>query len=232
GRRDQRRLTADFLPHTPGRTITYDLTQPSPLGGKPRIMRVLFEQKDRGVVETITTHVGTLQAASLFDPEEKNGGWIKSGVVRKVRLPGPSLRHRVGGGFVYVGTYDTRRSNEAELVWQPALKIGARTGETWSWSRDNARHEYTVAKFDTYQGQPSVLVRETITLGKDPHHPGQIEHLYVKGVGEVERREVLHLTSKEQRPVSELKLVQDARPLPDATAPKPAEASAPAATPG
>jgi hypothetical protein len=231
GRRDVRRLVADFLPHTPGRSLTYDLTQPSPLGGKPRVMRMIFEQKERGVVETVTTHVGTLRGASLFDPEEKNGAWTKSGSVRKVRLPGPSLRHRVGGGFVYVGTYESQRANESELVWQPALKLGARTGETWSWSRANTQHEYTLVKFDTYHGQPSAIVRETITMGKDPHHPGEIEHVYVKGVGEVERREVQRLTSKEQRLVSELKLVDEPRPAPDPKQARPGEAGGRVATP-
>jgi hypothetical protein len=192
---------------------------------------MLFEQKENGVVETVTTHAGTLRSASLFDPEEKTGAWIKSGSVRKVRLPGPSLRHRVGGGYIYVGTYESQRANESELVWQPALKLGARTGETWNWSRANAHHEYTLVKFDTFHGQPSAVVRETITLGKDPHHPGQIEHVYVKGVGEVERHEVLRLTSKEQRLVSELKLVDEPRPAPDPASAKPGEANSRATTP-
>jgi hypothetical protein len=221
GRRDLRRLTADFLPHTPGRSLTYDLTQPSPLGAKPRVLRMIFEQKEHGVVETVTTHVGTLRTTSLFDPEEKFGAWTKSGSVRKVRLPGPSLRHRVGGGFVYVGTYESQRANESELVWQPALKLGARAGDTWSWSRANTQHQYTLVKFDTYHGQPSAVVRETITMGKDPHHPGEIEHMYVKGVGEVERREVQRLTSKEQRLVSELKLVDEPRPASNPAPAKP-----------
>jgi hypothetical protein len=226
GRRDLRRLTAEFLPHTPGHSLTYDVAQPTSPDGKPRVVRMIFEQKEGGVVETVTTHVGRLKGASLFDPEEKNGAWIKSGAVRKVRLPGPSLKHRLGGGYVYVGTYESQRPNESQLVWRPALKIGARTGETWNWSENNTLHEYALTKFDTYQGQPSAVVRETIRVGKDPHHPGQIEHVYVKGVGEVERREVQRLTANEQRVVTELRLVDEPRPAADPKTAKPREPGA------
>jgi hypothetical protein len=213
GRRDPRRLTADFLPHAQGQTVTYDIAQTSLLGGRPRVVRMLFEQKDDGVIETITTHVGSLRAPSLFDPTERPGAWLTGGTVRKVRLAGPSLHHRIGGGYVYLGTTEQQAKERApETVWEPALKLGARSGETWTWSHGGLLHDYKLVKFDRYQGQPSAVIHENVATGKDPHHPNEIEHIYVKGVGEVERREYQRLSAKERRLIAERRLVDEPRP--------------------
>jgi hypothetical protein len=98
------------------------------------------------------------------------------------------------------------------LLFEPVLKVGAKAGATWRWSQADRTHEYKLVKFDSYQGQPSAIIHESIAAGKDPHHPTEIEHIYVKGVGEVERREYQRLTAKERRLIAERRLVDEPRP--------------------
>jgi hypothetical protein len=213
GRRDPRRLTADYLPHTPGRDLTYDVGQLARQDGRMQVARMLFEEKEGGLVETVTTHVGILRNGSLFDPAEREGKWINSAVARKAKLPGPKYRHRIIGGFVEIGHYEPVKDGQAtQLQFEPALKVGARAGATWQRSQADRTHEYKLIKFDSYQGQPSAVIHESIAAGKDPHHPIEIEHIYVKGVGEVEHHEYQRLTAKERRIIGERRLLDEPRP--------------------
>lgn len=212
GRRDPRRLTADFLPHTPGHALTYDLLQAPPLSGKPVVTRQLCAQKEGGLTETVVTHVGNLRGASLFDPGEAKGKWVTYPGARKLQQPGPASYHRLFGGFVQVGAVITNKDGQPESVWEPALKLGARAGESWKWTYANVVHEYTLVKFDTHEGQPSAVIQEVITPQADPHHPFEVRHVYAQGIGEVERREWLRVTQQDKQLLAERRLVEAPRP--------------------
>jgi hypothetical protein len=220
GNRFTHRLSADYLPHAPGRTLTYDVAQHPATGGRPQAARLRFELKENGLVETVTTHIGYLRS-SLFEPGE-GGKWTSSAGARKVKLPGPKFRLRVFGGYVQLGQFDTGQAGADNQFYEPVLKLGARVGESWRWSHANAVHEYKIVKFDHYQAQPSVIVEETVAGGQDPHHPTEIQHIYVRGVGEVERRDYLRLTSKERRLLAERKLVDEPRPSSESAPTRPA----------
>jgi predicted negative regulator of RcsB-dependent stress response len=208
GQRTARRLTPDFFPHTPGITLTYDFAQPA-AKSQLQVTRLMFEQHDKGMIETLTTHNAVVKTATLFQPGERDT-WTKNTKAQKVRLPGYVFRHRIQGRFVELGRLESKREGVAsEIVYEPVLKLGTKPGESWTWSNANIVHEYKLAKFDTYQNRPSALIEETVTASADPHHPHEISHLYVSGIGEVERRDYLRVTSKEKQLVSERRLVEE-----------------------
>jgi hypothetical protein len=205
GKRAARRLTPDFFPHIPGRTLTYDVLLASPEGNL-QAYRARVECRDGGLMESIITHTRPWKAANLHDAADRDT-WTKKPGTQKVQQPGPVWHRREDNRFVLVGKSESNKAGTSDLVFEPILKLGIKPGETWSWSQANTSHEYKLVRFDTYKNQPSAIVEETVTSGKDPHHPVEISHVYVRGVGEVDRRESLRLTAKEKRLVSERRLV-------------------------
>jgi hypothetical protein len=213
GQRIGRRLTPDFFPHTPGITLTYDIAQPA-AKGVMQVARLLFELREKGMIETLTTHSALVKINSLFQPGERDT-WTTKTKAQKVRLPGLVFKHRVQGSFVELGRYESKpNSGQGEPTYEPVLKIGAKPGDSWNWSHANLVHEYKLVKFDTYKNRPSAVIEETITSGSDPHHPREISHVYVSGIGEVERREYQRVTSKERQLVSEHRLVEEPQKTP------------------
>jgi len=207
--KDSRRLTAEFLPHVPDRVLTYDLAVfPLAPGTTPVVSRQVFLERERGLTETVTTHTGRLPGKSLFDAGEPSN-WITQKKTQKVRLPGPTYQWRVSAGFVEVGQHIPAKGGELELVWEPVLKLLAKTGDSWKWTHANAQHQYKVVKFDKDQGGTSVVIQETITPRLDPDHPFEIRHVYMRDLGEVERRESQQISSKEKRILTERKLIED-----------------------
>jgi hypothetical protein len=215
GRRDFRRLTADFLPHVPGQALTYDVHRITAPGGNNRVVRVLIEQKENGLSEAVITHVGVLRSKSLFDASEREGKWAGSKEVKKVRLPDATRHHRMGGGFVSTGMMEPDAKGKGRVIWLPSLMIGAKVGETWKSSEENITNEFTLVKFDKYQGQNSAVILQKASTAADPHHPVEVEHIYVEKVGEVERREVARISSKETRLLTEIRIVGEVRPITD-----------------
>jgi hypothetical protein len=126
-----------------------------------------------------------------------------------LRLPGPDLRLRVYGGYVQLGQYQAVGKSGTELYFEPILKLGARPGDTWSWTHDHYTYEYKLVKFDTYRGLPSAIIEETITKAGDPHHPRELRIVYARGLGEVERRDYLRVAVTERRLLLERRLVED-----------------------
>ena len=207
GQRIGRRLTPDFFPHTPGITLTYDFAQPA-AKGQMQVVRLLFELRENGMIETITTHSALVKTDSLFKPGERDT-WTTRTKAQKLRLAGYVFRHRVQGVFVELGRFEPKSNGlQGEPVYEPVLKIGAKPGDSWSWSHANLIHEYKLVKFDTYQNRPSAVIEETVISGSDPHHPREISHVYVSGIGEIEWREYQRVTSKERQLVSERRLVE------------------------
>jgi hypothetical protein len=209
GKADRRRLTADYLPHKPGRTLTYDVAKlRSTAGAESVVVRQVFFERDNGLTETMVTHSGSLVGASLFDKGD-TGKWASQSKTRKVRLPGPVYQHRLSGGFVEVGQQILTSGRQIETVWEPALKVGARVGESWKWFNLNTEHDYTLEKFDEHQGRPCAVIKEVVITSADERRPTEVRHVYVRELGEVERQEVLRLANQEKKVLAEKRLVED-----------------------
>jgi hypothetical protein len=223
-RKDTRRLTAEYLPHDPGRTLTYDVAV-FPLVGKkaPQVVRQVWHQQEKGLTETVTTHVGTLPPRkSLFDPAEK-GAWASERRTKKVRVPGPVFHRRTSETFVEIGHRVVVAGGKAETVWEPVLKVGARVGDSWRWLHDHVEHTYTLAELGEYRGRPCAIIKEVMITNLDDQHPREVRHLYLLGVGEVERRETLRVSAKEKKTTAERRLVSftGSRKLEGTTSPPP-----------
>jgi hypothetical protein len=208
GSSDIRKITADFLPHTPGASFTFDVATAATSDKKETaVMRVLAEQRDGGITETYTSHVGTLAGGWLLGNRD-SAKWVQQPKIKKVRVLGPVFYHRLSAGFVEVGQVTVTGPGRSETVWQPALKVGARAGTTWNWAHANTDYQYVVEKFDEFEGRPCAVIVETQTRPPDLHHPRVVRHVYVRGWGEVERQEWLQVTSRDRRILVEKKLVQ------------------------
>jgi hypothetical protein len=208
GTRDLRRVTADYLPHRPGQQLTYDLAEYAVTGKKEAsVKRAVVVQLEGGKSETYFTHLGTLSAKGLFD-DDAAGKWIAHKKTTAVRLPGPTFLQRISGGFVELGQTMVKKDGTKDTVWEPILKVGARAGESWRWSEGQVAHLFLVEKFDQRKGRPSVVIRESLTTIGDPARTWERQHIYVRGVGEVEQRDWVILTSKERVLVGEKRLVE------------------------
>jgi hypothetical protein len=209
GRRDPRPLTADYLPYHVGRNLTYDVaTYPFPgrRESATLVRRTCYLRED-GKAETVTTHEGVPVTRSLFE-EPNPDRWLTHRKTRKVRTPGPTCFYRVFGGFVELGQDIVNKDGHVDRIWEPSLKLGARTGDSWRWTYANADHEYRVQEFTQHQSRPAVVILETVTARSDLHHPYAVRHVYVKDVGEVERRETMTVATGEKLVLAEKRLVE------------------------
>jgi hypothetical protein len=212
-------LSADFLPHSSGRTFTFDVAVFGGNYGKKKgesVQREIHLQGADGLTETTVTHVGTLMGDSLFD-EGAQEKWIAQNKTKKVKgtLAGliPVYYRRLSAGFVEMGLPSVGADGKTKTTWAPALKIGAREGDTWTWSPPSGTHEYTLVKFEEYEGRPCALVQEKITLAADFRHPVEILHTYVKGLGEMEERRWMSRNARGDKVLlMEKKAVKTAQP--------------------
>jgi hypothetical protein len=210
--KDPRRLTTDYLPHVPGRVMTYDLVDfPLPGNGAPTAARMIYTEREGGTIETVVSHLGTLVGKSLFDAGEQ-ARWVAQKRTQKVKLPGLVFHRRVSGGFVEIGQRVAMKADEGtqrDIVWQPVLKLQARKGDTWKWSRANEEHQYALTEFKEDQGRTYAIIKEVIVRDGDADHPFELRHVYLHNVGEVERQVWQQLTTKDKKIMEELKLVED-----------------------
>jgi len=208
--KDPRRLTAQYLPYKPGENLTYDLALFA--GGEKRepiVMRQVFQQRDKGITESLITHQGVLPTGkSLLDASQR-GQWVSAKKTKKTLLPGPVYFYRLSGGYVETGQRQLTKDGGTEIVWEPRLKLGSQTGNTWKWSYGNAHHEYKLVKFDENQGRPCAVVQEVVVWNTVPEQHFEINHVYVQHVGELERREIQLLTGRASMVVREMRLVED-----------------------
>jgi hypothetical protein len=213
GNKDPHRLTTDYAPFTPGRSLTYDIvTYPTVGSGKPSVARQMFLMTEGGFFRTVITNTGTLQSTSLFDQEADK--WVTNKKTLKVRLPGPDYFYRLSGGFVEIGARVPTKDGGTDTIWEPVLKIGARLKDSWKWTSGSMNHEYRVMKFeDLPDGRRSVTIMQTITNDGDPdRHSLEVRHVYIRGVGEVEQRQRIPLSAQEWKMLSEKRLVEDSGP--------------------
>jgi hypothetical protein len=210
-RTDERRLTASFLPHTPGLNQTYDVAVFG-ADDTARLVRQLHSQRAGGVTEVKTTHVYlSPKFTSVFSPgvQEK---WL--GYKRTRRVPQPItetvLSRRLSSKFVEVRER-IQDKEETETAWQPVLKLRAREGDSWTWSYKNVEHGFKLVKFGRHQGRTSAEITESYQPTGSLYRV-EIRRVYVEGVGEVERRDLLVFNNRERRTVAEKRLVEDSAP--------------------
>jgi hypothetical protein len=220
--KDTRKIIPEYLPHNPGAVDTYDVAQLTSLIGKGE-MAVTRQQHQALAAnarlnllarwQTKVIALGTLKAnQSLFDAGEPER-WFKQKTTKNGTVPGPSYFYRLQAGMIEIGQPVPVKGG-VEVVWEPVLKLQAKPGESWVWSYANTQHKYTFTKFDEHNGRPAVVIDEVVIANGDDAHPMEIHHVYVRDVGEVERREYLRVTTKEARLVAEKRRVEDVFPTP------------------
>lgn len=200
--KNRERLGAAYYPFVPGRTLTFDLVRVAGTGER-RVVRQRLTLRKGGVVETATIRNGVLKRRSLFDDDSVS--WYRKVVER----PGPTVHYRLQGGNVEIGLPGSALPGKGGIVWEPILKGGATVGDTWTWKAPRGQFAtYTLDRFTEHLGYPAaVVIRKLVT--KDRPTATESVHVYVKGVGEVERRSY-EVTSKHKgkRLVDEMRLVE------------------------
>jgi hypothetical protein len=230
-------LTADFLPHAPGRSFIVDVAMFDVLVGRKNgnsVRREVHIQERDGATEFAVTHLGILPDRSLFDEGEPDK-WFKAPRTAKNKdASSVTYYQRVSAGFVELGTPATNDQGKVEISWTPILKLNVREGDKWESNDPSGDHKYVVEKIEEAPGRTAAFLREMFVPASDVQHPLEILHVYVKGEGEVERRQWRHLNTRgdktlivEMRRV-ERKLVSPGGGKPGAARPP---AKPPAATP-
>jgi hypothetical protein len=212
-------LTANYLPHTPGRSFMIDVAAFGTLfNGKLRdvVQREVHVQGKDELTAIMVTHIGSLTGKSLFENEVQQQ-WVQQNKVR-IRTPETTgiYFRRLHAGFVELGTPHPGQDGKTAIAWVPKLKLNTLAGEKWKWQPPEGPHEYVVEKFDEFRGQRSVVIREIFTPARDVLHPIETLHVYVKGLGEVELRQWRQLDLRGgKKLLSEMKWVDNAKSAPN-----------------
>jgi hypothetical protein len=159
-------LTADYLPHRPGRERFLLTDRYLPSGAIMRT-RVREEHRPGGLIELTQLKEGTVNNGEVR--------WLQEVVTRGKY----SEHHRRRGEFIEIG----RHVGDSEAVtWEKVLKVGARLNDTWEQDLGGGvRSRATVVEFGRDGDRPAARVRYEQLLDGSP----QTETLatYVKGVG-------------------------------------------------
>src|SRR5262249_45472953 len=138
----------------------------------------------------------------------EGGQWVRQKGARRLKpTRGPSYRWRISRGFIEVAERPVGASGGAE-VWEPVLKLGARSGTSWTWQHGNVEHRSTLVRFDRHRGRPSVVIEEVIRTQGSPRAV-EVRRVYVEDVGEVERQERLRIDSRQAPLLREKRLVEE-----------------------
>jgi hypothetical protein len=208
-------LTDDYLPHKPGEVLTYDLAK---YQNPATIFRLLWYQRDGGITETVITHHRRWTGKTIFTKEkDKADNWIGWPKTKKERMSGPVYVRSYLLGTILFGERTRSPTAGMQVSRNPALKLGVKAGATWEWVRKDTKHVYTLEKFDKWRGLPCAIIKEVIVTPVNTLQQGEVRHVYVKGIGEVERREWFRLTSTETKLIAEMKIIlpEDVSPRPD-----------------
>ena len=81
-----------------------------------------------------------------------------------------------------------RRDRRLRVLMVVESSAGGRAGTSWTWRQGEVEHRYTVARFGRHRGRPSAVVEEVVRRGSSAN-PVEVRHVYVEGVGEVERQD-------------------------------------------
>src|SRR5262249_32698369 len=127
-------LTADYLPHKPKRSLTYDRAVFPPHSGFKTTAVVVREgwyERENGRPEAATTHRGVMKLEDLLLPRE-HARWLSGLEKRRVLLPALPFQRRAQAGFIEIG--HPRAGKKGDMTWEPVLKVGTRPGDTWDWT--------------------------------------------------------------------------------------------------
>jgi hypothetical protein len=205
-------LTADFFPHKEGTIQVYDQAVYPPAAKIAGAVRQIWYQRGNGITETVTTHTlkGAPPSGSLFTMA-KEQNWLKQPFAKKskLNLPGTRYVQRMTVGFLEVGQRLPAPGRGIVMVFEPVLKLEAKPGDTWKWNLQNDEHTYTLVGFEKHGNRRSAIVQEVIVNTVTQVNSREIRHVYVEGIGEIERREWLVITSKDKKLVAEKKMIQE-----------------------
>lgn len=172
-------LTESYFPFKPGRVLVYDVAALT--GAGATVLRHRFtlseEPMERDVTraERETIKLGTLLGGTLLQ-----GGQVKwtREVKQKSLFP---FHFRGNSEHIEMGQHLT---NDARIYWEPILKLGTKPGDHWDWHGPAGVTRYEFLRVDRHKGRPAVVIQSTMP----PESAPQVTtHVYVEGVGEVER---------------------------------------------
>ncbi len=205
-------LTADFFPHKEGTIQVYDQAVYPPAAKTAGVIRQIWNQHGNGITETVSTHTlkGPPPSGSLFTMA-KGQDWLKQPFAKKLKLnqPGPRYLQRITVGFLEVGQRLPAPGGRIVMVFEPVLKLGAKPGDSWTWNLQNDEHTYTLVGFEKHGNLRSAIVQEVIVNTVTQVNTREIRHVYVEGIGEIERREWLLIAAKEKKLVAEKKMIHE-----------------------
>ena len=204
---DGPRLTADYLPHKPGSTSIYDFVGHPVAGKKPAMInRQVWLRRENGVTETVITHTARFAGESLFSSGSKEN-WIDNARTTRIRLPGPVYVQKATPVAIELGNRVAQPKGGTKVETRLVVKLGVKAGDSWEWAGEHSKHVYTLVRFDRWRGKPSAVVKEVIQRPGEQVEESEVEHVFVRDVGEVERREWLRITSTEPRLIWESKMI-------------------------
>lgn len=191
-------VTASFYPHKPHSTLTY-LVVPFP-DDRSRPKTAAFEYAQAahsgGVISVTTASSGTVS----FDRQTPG---VRYGLAAECEYTaGKTTNQAMKGKFYRVRGQLVEVANHAKpltgseggppadsLTWEPVLKIGAKSGETWSF----ANFTYRVAGFGTHTLAGESKPRLTVTVAQEVRSGEEVqlvsECTYLEHVGLLDRRD-------------------------------------------
>lgn len=200
-------LTADFLPHKPGKMLTYDIVvHRATLAGGSMILRQEWAQREDGKTETRITHTARFTARSLFNGDDSEN-WVSGPKVKSSRKAGPTYVQKTSPLGIEFGQRRILPNGTHQDELEPVLKPGVKAGDVWEWSGPNGKHVYKLESLERWRGQPAAIVKEYVATRVNVKQERVTWHVYVQGLGEVERQEWLHLDGKEKLLVLEMKMI-------------------------
>jgi hypothetical protein len=190
---DAKTITAEYYPFKVGQKLVYDSADAS-----RSVRRRIFYYREGQIIEYATLRQGVLRGRGLL--EDGTVKWIKN-----LNLYAADVFHyRISQVYIEIGTNLKDARGRDTVVWEQVLKLGARAGDSWT----NGERLYSVTGFAEHQGRPAAMVLEKFKP-QGRAYPVQIAHVYVKDVGEVERRTFDVVPGRASKTlIAEVKLVE------------------------
>jgi tRNA_anti-like len=188
-------LLPEHFPFRVGDQLKYNVVQHT--ATSKVAIGLVVSYRDPGMLDFINDRQGTLNGAGL------RAGQIQWDPKGKSLLAG-TLRYRQSENFIEIGTPGP--GGQEVLQWEPVLKLGARAGEIWTWNSGAGPSAYTVVDFRKERGQPVAVVKKVSQIGVTQT---ESTHVYMLGVGEIERTTHQTTPTQARKLVAEMLLVQN-----------------------
>ena len=166
-------LTARYLPHLAGTTRHYDAVMYAGDGSKP-VLRSKHSYEDNGIIRKTTVKAGLLVGKDVDDPKAKIK-WLRT---MNIAAKYPD-HYRRNGNFIENGSH--LAENEM-IFWEPALKVGAKPGDSWDVEIAGTKITFTFTQFTKHKGRSAAIIRQDMSF---PNSTMVTFHTYVKDVGMV-----------------------------------------------